>query len=81
MYYEKEIIYIKIDEKPLYVMQRKFIMVLPSAAGLGHLLLFFFDSMKWVILVFSEDGNTIIICPPCLHKCIHFYFLDFYGRS
>jgi hypothetical protein len=41
MYYEKEIIYIKIDEKPLYVMQRKFIMVLPSAAGLGHLLLFF----------------------------------------
>jgi hypothetical protein len=40
--------------------QGKFIMALPSAARLGHLLLkIFFDSIKRVSLVLSADGNTI----------------------
>jgi hypothetical protein len=44
--------------------QGKFIMVLPSAARLGHLLLkIFFDSIKRVSLVLSADGNTIIFWP------------------
>jgi hypothetical protein len=44
--------------------QGNFIMVLPSAARLGRLLLkYFFDSIKWVSLVLSADGNTIIFWP------------------
>jgi hypothetical protein len=44
--------------------QGKFIMVSPSAARLGHLLLkYFFDCIKRVSLVFSADGNTIVFGP------------------
>jgi hypothetical protein len=41
--------------------QGKFIMVLPSAAKLGCLLLKIF--IKRVSLVFSADGNTIVFRP------------------
>jgi hypothetical protein len=37
------------------------------------LLKYFFDSIKWVSLVLSADGNTIIFWPfwsSCMHKCI-----------
>jgi hypothetical protein len=44
--------------------QGKLIMVLPSAARLGCLLLkIFFYSIKRVSLVLSADGNTIIFWP------------------
>jgi hypothetical protein len=44
--------------------QGKFIMVIPSAARLGRLLLkIFFDSIKQVSLVFSADDNTIVFWP------------------
>jgi hypothetical protein len=41
---------------------------------------FFFDSIKWVSLVLSADGNTIIFWPfwsSCMHKCIPLLDLRF----
>jgi hypothetical protein len=44
--------------------QGKLIMKSPSAARLDRLLLkIFFESIKWVSLVLSADGKTIIFWP------------------
>jgi hypothetical protein len=72
------------DEKAL-VKQGEFIMVLPSADRLGRSPLeFFLAFIKWVSLVMSADGNTMIFGhfdrPACINAS-HFRLLDFYGSN